>query len=216
MKKLFKHELKYGKALDYFKSYLENRHELSMSILKYNNFNKGTFFTLLPKEANFKRISYFEYGGILPSNPEEEIYISSLNKTFIGEWINNIDKEVAKYIYLKLKSDITFSCIMEDLLQITSDPHIDLFYKIGFKYYNRIFYLISHDNFSQKLINNALKESQAPRHFVGGIFTNNSINLKNSKIKKREFINIVNNLEIIIIDAYDGEGYIFWEREKSR
>lgn len=63
MKELFRHDLEYFQSLEYFKDKLEDVNVLSKEILKLINFEEGSFFTLLPNDADISGIYKFKEGG---------------------------------------------------------------------------------------------------------------------------------------------------------
>ncbi len=213
MRKVIKYCLNHETTLNYFKNYFTKRNELSKSILNFIDFNKGHFYTLLPEDADISKLYQFEFGKILPSNPTEKIHINKLG-TFQGEWVNSIDEELVEWIYDKLQYK-KLACLMENLIQEPTDPHMDLYRSIGIHYNKEVFYLISQNDFAKELIKKALNECSCAWHFVSVIFDLNKLNFNNKQITQKDFINVCANTLIIIIGAYDGEGYVFWEKQNK-
>ena len=213
MRKLIKHSLEFNKTLAYFLEYLEDRNKLSETLLNYHDFTKGCFYTLLTKDADISKLYQFNIGGILPHNPTQEIYIESIGKTFQGEIINTINAELSELIYIILKSKKNLNFLMEELILSLFDKPIDLYKNIGMHFSDEIFYLISQKKITRNLIIQAIKECKYAWHFVSIIFEQKKLNFTNKEIKKDDFLQICSKVSFVIVGAYDGEGYVFWEKK---
>lgn len=210
MRKLIPHELKFDQTETHFKEYLDGRHSLADALRKSIDFTQGHFYTFLTEDADLSKIYKFEIGHILPPNPIEDIYVESLGKTFKGERINSIKEELSDFIYQKITNS-SLSFLAEDLLRTPKDPHIDLYHKIGLSFRNEIFYLVTQENLTKELVVATLKKC-SHWQFVSSLFDMNGIEFKNKKISKNDFLKICSNTRLIIIGAYDGEGYLIWEK----
>ncbi len=214
MKKLIQHELNFEKTAIHFENYLSERHHLATALKNNIDFRRGHFYTLLTKDADLSRIYKFEIGEIIPQNPVEEIYIESLDKTFMGRWINSIKDEFSDYLYKKMRN-YHLACLMEDLIQSPTDPHVNLYHQIGLHFGEEIFYLITQKNLTKSLVKKALKECGG-WDCIAALFTLNNFELNNKEIKEGDFLKICSNISMISISAYDGEGYLIWEKNKSQ
>lgn len=210
MKKLVQYDLDFDQTERYFQKYLDQRNSLSNALKKNIDFSKGHFYTLLTEDADISRLYEFEIGHILPPNPIEDIYVSSLKKTFKGQRINSIKNEFSTYLYEKIKS-CHLACLMEDLIQSPTDPHVHLYHQIGRRFGEEVFYLITQKNLTKNLIKKSVKECSG-WDFVAAVFTMNNFDLKNQEIKENDFSLICFNTSMVIISAYDAEGYLIWEK----
>jgi hypothetical protein len=213
MRKLIKHTLEFNKTLEYFLEYLEERHKLSDTLLKYHDFTQGSFYTLLTKDANIAKLYQFNIGGILPHNHTHEIYIESLGKSFQGEIVNNLDIELSQFIYSTLRTNKNLAFLMEELILSLMDKHIDLYNVIGKHFENELFYLISQNNLTKSLVTQSIKECSYAWHFVSVLFEQKKMNFTKKEIKHEDFLQICSKVSFVIVGAYDGEGYVFWEKK---
>lgn len=90
-----------------------------------------------------------------------------------------------------------------------ADP---LFLSCGLKYGKEVYYRIAAARANPEIIERCINSSDAIRHYLCllskielNCLDNNSLDLQNIE-------NICRNTNVIIIGAYDGEGYLFWER----
>lgn len=213
MRKLIQYDLEFDQIETYFKKYLYDRHKLSDELRKNIDFAKGHFYTLLTEDADLSRLYKFEVGEIIPQNPIGEIYIESLGGTFTGRWVNSLDEELSHFIYEKIKNN-HFSFLVEDLIQSSTDPEIvDLYHQVGVYFGEEVFYLITEKNLKKEFVDQIFKECGC-WDLIGVLFDKNNIEFINKEIKGKDFSTICSHASIIIISAYDGEGYLIWERNK--
>ncbi len=210
IRKLIQYELDFNKTEIYFKEYLIQKHYLFDALRSNTSFRKGNFYTLLTEDADLAKLHEFEIGHILPPNPIEDVYISSLGRTFKGEPVNSIDHEFVYFIYEIIKNK-HISLLAEDFVASPTDPHIDLYYKIGLHLGEEVFYLITPENLTKTLIKKLFKTCGS-WFFIAALFDMNNLDFKNKEIKESDFLKICSNTSMIIISAYDGEGYLIWEK----
>ncbi len=74
---------------------------------------------------------------------------------------------------------------------------------------NEIYYMFDYRSNNLELLKKAIVESEQVWHFVSVI---TEINLNKKEITLDKIKNLVENTKIIIVGAYDGEAYVFWER----
>ena len=212
MRELIKYKLDFSKTLNFFKDRMNGGNCLNSLLFENTNLNKGSFYTLLPKEANITCIYEFSCGGILPSNPVEDIYVKGLNETFKGEKINSIAVEIAFYIDQIISLNSNLSCIFDDVSSTYNSDYQDpLFLLHGVHYKKEIYYIITEKKSSSELIYECLKSSNAFWHSLGLIFEG-SLNDINLTLDKMKYICL--KTKLIFVGAYDGEGYVFWEKDE--
>lgn len=210
---LNKYEIDFNKIKTDFFDILDGGNILSELIIKNVNFDNGKFYTFLPKSANFENICRIKIGGILPQNPLLE-HIVNGRKSFYS-YIPNNDDEICLILtnYLKMG----FSCIMDDVTRSINDKYFTKHYghldRFIFLINNQIIYLLNDDTISLKIIKEILSNSSAFWHSLG-ILLDKKINFPNKEITLNELTNICDNIRIVFVNAYDGEGYVFWERRK--
>ncbi len=208
---LRKYTLDFKITYDYISSILKDGNTLSSTLLKKIDFNRGSFFTLLPKEAKISRIYQFSYGGIIPPKDVgyKPQYVKNLQKKFTPLYVQTLREELVHFINSFLSKNKNFVCIFEDVIKTSSDKDLLDEYKIFYE--NEVYYLIDYFHKTNELISKILHECEEVWHFVSIVTEAKSI------VDKKLTVNIIKqmiqNIKLIIIGAYDGEGYLFWEKQ---
>lgn len=212
MKQLNKHELNFDPSWNYVKHNLDKTNALSSELLKLLDFKKGGFFTLLPNNANIQRIYEFEAGVILPQNPIEEYFISGKRATYsITPTINDeLSDLILKYIQSKDK----LCCVFDDTLRSpTAKHHMDLFHECGLFCGNEVYYLLEKSTISKELIIRCLRASNSFWHSLCVFTKTDFTDVVDKKLSLEKIKDICLNTDLIMLGAYDAEGYIFWEKQ---
>jgi hypothetical protein len=217
MKKLIKYRLEFLKTFSFFKDRIDGGNFLDNLLLKNIDLNKGSFYTFLPKEANLAQLYDFSYGGILPSNPIEDIYIKGLNQTFKGERINSISEELGLHIS-KLMNNKKIITVFDDVSRDRSNIHLlkEDYKKIVKFYFKEVYYIFNKFNFSKKVLLDVIHSTNAFWHFLCILTEVNFNDVIEKELTLDDIKEICINTKIIIVGAYDGEGYLFWERNLPR
>lgn len=214
MKQLNKYKLNFDPTWEYVKNNLENATTLSSKLLSLLDFGKGHFFTLLPNDANIERLYEFEDGIILPQNPEQQYFILGEIATY--SITPTIAEELSELILKEVGFKDELCCVFDDVLRSRTDKHQpDLFYTHGLFYDNEVYYLLERDKISSELIMQCLRASDAFWHSLCVLTKTSFKNKINKKLSLEKINDICLNTDLIIIGAYDGEGYIFWEKENK-
>jgi len=215
MKQLNKHKLNFTTVFKYVQFNLYNVNTLSSELLKFINFNHGNFFTLLPNDANIERLYNFETGLILPQNSEKK-YVPSEGEDAYSV-IPTIRNELSELILKEIKSNNRLSCVFDDVIRSPMDKyHMELFHSHGLFYKNEVYYLLEKSKISKDLIRECLRASNAFWHSLC-ILTKVDIKSFSSKELSLEKIkDICLQTDLIMLVAYDGEGYILWEHKDKQ
>lgn len=209
-KTLFRHNLDYDKAIVYTREQLIFGNTLSKELLNVLDFEKGKFFTLLPDDADLTRIYEFPYGWILPQNETIE-YINESGGKSSFSWTPTVKNEISSFISEKLRLKTNRVCIFEDVVQLLSDPHIKFFHEYGLLYINELYYLVNGKNSSQETIASAIGEANALWHLVFILTESDKSYAAGQEITLGEIKEFCKDTQLLIIGAYDGEGFVLWE-----
>lgn len=190
MNTLIRYELDHDIAQDYFRGNLENTNILSNKVLKLINTSSGRFFTILPVNINFKNIYEFQTGGIA----------------------TGVRDYVKLYIQEKLKIEKNKCCIFDDFTTEYYPGYKDpLFVSNGFFFNEEIYYLVTQTD-APTIIDQCFIASNTIWHSLC-LITEINLSLKVDKqLILKELENIISNASLLILGAYDGEGYVCWER----
>lgn len=217
MNKIIRYNLVHDKTFDYVNQNLEDGKTLSMLLAKAINLKKGTFFTLLPEKANIEEIYNFEKGGILPQYPKQNYDDTSITSTY--SIIPNVREDVSKYIInqLNMFSNKSLSCIFDDVLSKANDPPDSFLISQGlqFIYNEELYYVINKSNASFENILYCLSASNTFWHSLGIISEFDASNYEKKIFIFDNLENIIKSCLQFFVGAYDGEGYIFWEKGQT-
>ncbi|MCF7806182.1 MAG: hypothetical protein K9M07_03300 [Simkaniaceae bacterium] len=189
--KKFQIESKFG--INYFKSNLLNTNALSSKIINSFNLNNGNFFTYLPSHTHSDQIIKFKNSGIA----------------------SQTRMKTAEILLKKTTSNKYLTCIFDDVSSSFHSGYSDpLFLSHGIRYNEEIYYYLNYKNISKNLILDCLYASNSLWHSLCIIV---EYSLENQKELTTEiFEELLSHTKLILIGAYDGEGYIFWEPDKKK
>lgn len=214
IRKLKKHKLDFDRTWTYVKDSLENVNVLSTELMNLLNFKTGNFFTLLPEDANVDKIYIFEWGGILPQNPIQEYYINEHKAYYSIK--NSIEERLSLLLLKEIRSNPLLSYVMDEVNGPTPKDKSHPFYLDNYSkfYKEEIYFIVNKYNMAEEIVLKCLRLSNAIWHSLS-VMTTADFNEK-SKFLTLEKINEVCLLcELISIGAYNGEGYVFWEKNQS-
>ena len=214
MRKLIRHDLNSNLTWPFVEDSLDGSNNLSIELLHHLNKDTGRFFTLLPETANLENLYHFK-SGILPQNPVKYGPIGGFGKQHYSE-TTSITDELAHIIENTLHNEVNISCVIDDVTRYSTDkkfPDCSNELKNCMAYAGRdIYYLTNKGNAKLSLIIECLNHSRAYWHSLCIL---SKISLKDHMGKQLEtpiLTQICKNAQMIVIGAYDGEGYVFWEK----
>lgn len=106
---------------------------------------------------------------------------------------------------------LIFDDVLEDCKSLSG---YSLFEKNGVSYKNEAYYLINpKKHLSFNLIRECLRASDAEWHCLGILFQIDLDKFRTKTITSNMIHDICVKADLILTTAYDGEGYIFWERQ---
>lgn len=192
MKQLNKYKLDYEISLEYLKKNLRKANELSSQILEVLFSHSGEFYVLLPEDSDLKRIYDLNSG-----------YITS-----------SIDKEICYFVVDKMKNT-DYSCIFDDVNTTASDSLEDEFFANHSLFYkNEVYHTIKRRLLSEDTFLKCMLTSDGIWHSLCIITIVDLDEIEDKKLDQDMIKKICVNAQLVMIGAYDGEGYIFWERTK--
>ncbi len=214
MKKLNKYILEFNTAWEYIQNNLDNANTLSSELLKLLNFKNGNFFTLLPSDANFVEINHFNSGGILQQLPEEKEFINGKWSTYT--WIPNIRNEIAQMIRDEIESKNEIFCMFDNVSGTASDIYYTNYFDAQPLFYEKeVYFFLRSNNISLELVSKCLKASFSFWHSLG-LFTTCDIPILSKTINLEQIQDVCLKTQLFFIGAYDGEGYVFWEKTPKK
>lgn len=216
MKKLYRHELDFKRTVIFIKDNLNKASALSDEILNSVDFAAGRFFTLLPDDSDLDRLYEFEGGVILPQNPIIETEVNGIKSRH--SITPTIKDELSEFIFNKINTNEKLSCVFDDVLRSPQSSHLKLFYEKNalFLYENEVIYVIRNYNNDLEFILECIWHSFGLWHSLGVLTETDCFNGISKNIFNLENIkNICKKANTIMVSAYDGEGYVFWEKDAT-
>lgn len=214
MKKVNRYELDFERAINYVKENLDGVNILSQELLDSINLKQGFFFTLLPEDAHLDRIYEFKTGGVLQQNPTEEYFISGTRSTFSE--IPTIQEELAHFILKRKGRNLNFCLVFDDVTRYSTDEYLSQLYdNHGFFYKKEVYYFLTGKDINFDLTSKCIEESNAIWHSLCVLANFDLQTTVGRELSIKNIQDICLNTELLIVGAYDGEGYVFWERNQS-
>jgi len=197
----------------YLEESLKDGHTLAKLVLEVIRFESGYITTFLPPNVAPESIKDFRTGGKLPSSPEPESYVPDGQSQKITP-VPNTDADLAFVVKGHLRLDKRRVCAMEDALKRPGDLILKRLKTRYATFENEIYHLLFHTDAGTNNVENVLKTAKSLPTFVGlltscshppGLATDGTLSLT----ELRELAIKVNK---IFVGAYDGEGYLLWNK----
>jgi hypothetical protein len=193
MKKTKKIILKRSKVLNYFNFNLNNANRLSSEVL-HVIFDSGFFFTLLPEDVKDELVHNFDLGGI-------------------AEGMRDLEES---QIYEKMKANQRLTCVFDDFEnEYPKGSTGNLFVKCGFYCKNEIYYTLNNKTTSREILSDCFLASNTIWHSLCLLTETDLTDFLHKEITDDKIKEICTKAQLIMICAYDGEGYVFWEKDSS-
>ena len=192
MKELQYYSLDSSKAIAYLQDNLEETNALSSAICKYVNFEEGMFYTILRENITDKQLYGFRWGGV-------------------GGGVRN---RVCGILFTELHDDPELTCIFDDE-DGTYEPSYDesSFLKVGAHYKDEIYYIFGEKEASKDFLNECLDASDAFWHSLCVLSKKTYVRNEDLSISETDIIDFAKTANLILVGAYDSEGYVFWKRK---
>lgn len=198
--------LKFMHAFQYVTEMFQDGNTLAQELLTCINFREGEFFAVLNASADRTKIHEFRSGGILPENPLEGVSIQG--KVYLGRKKSHSVNQLALYLDSMLCPGQC--CFFEDAVHYRSDPIVPEI-KNHILYFNKEVYLyIKEDEFSQEIAKNIIHYADAQWYYMNVISEPESE--FESVMTFEQLQNIALKTTLIVVGAYDMEGFVVWKK----
>jgi hypothetical protein len=202
-------EIKLGlEAITYLKDRLSCGNTLANILLQNCDFEVGSIFTILPANISDEVAKEFKTGGKLPSLLAADYEQSNL------EPIADMDSQLVTDIHVFLSANEGHVCVFEDASAERNYPFLQAL-DTRFSFFNdEVYHLLSHEDLDD---NKILKTIRAARSwlFIGimaSVSQDISLSLEHKDLTMDDLNLLAKGTEKIIVGAYDGEGYLIWDR----
>ncbi len=212
MNKLEKYVLDFHRSFSYFKDNLSGANKMSDSIMRLVNFKDGHFFTLLPADMNVSKLLNFESGGVLSQNDLQDIFV--LGKGVKGRIIPTIHAYICNLVRESILKSKYLSCIVDDYNRDPNDLFEDeLFSRYGIFIDSEAYYYFDQKNFSEESMEKSLERSNTFWHSLCFLTEMTLKDISDRKLGLNTVESFSREARLILVGAYDGEGYVFWEKK---
>ncbi len=186
-------ELDHDLAFAYFKENLEGTNTISSALMSIIDFKKGKFFTWLRSDINNQHIHEFKIGGTI---------------SYVRKWAQTM-------ILDNLLQDSEIYCIFDDSTSSLPDMRKDdLFINYGLIYKNEVYYFLNKNTATVQNVTDCFYASNAIWHSLCILIRTNFKAPHDRKLSQENIREFCENAELILVGAYDAEGYVFWGRKQ--
>ena len=195
---------------------LKNGNSLSQHLLKKINLEEGQTFTYVPFGLSDYCVKQFERGGILDSKKmPRKFYVTPEGKKYIMVKSPNLDSFLVSWILKYVKNKNNYYCVFEEVLLNSNDEIGNIRSKRILTKGKELFYLLEQKDLNENALKETIKQVRTPWHFVAMLAEGDLSYLKNTagqeRVSESEMLKLCECVRVIIVGAYDGEGYVFWE-----
>jgi hypothetical protein len=211
-------EVKLGlDAVEYVREYLLKGHTLSECLLQRHDLFQGAVFACVPSSVSDRTAENFRDGPLLPE-PKPQTHIRQRNKdgstvTLIP--VPNTDNILAEIIKTFLERTKVGACVFEEAAARPSDPCMSSSTTAWIEYNDEVYYFLLHSDATLGKIQQAIRQAASVYPGLIGVMTrmpDPEFSSRRKRITASGLRELARNTEKIIIGAYDGEGYLIWER----
>ncbi len=192
MRKLIKYNLDRKKTLDYFQDNLKRLNALSIAVLENILFDLGDFYTLMPESLTEKQLHEFR-GGCVKSY--------------------GIQEGVSKYVYDFYSSNTSYTYVFDEYDQ-TYEPDLkyEIFDNFGVHLQEEMYFVLQNKDIDTDNIEWCFERSDCIWHSLMVMTDTPFKRNEDRSISKEELQSIAKHAKLVVLRAYDQEGYVFWER----
>ncbi len=214
MRKIKKYNLDYDKTIRYFIEHIKCGKTLSQKVIEKIDFRQGNFFTFLPANAELDRLYAFSYGGIIPavSCGILACEVEGYPEGFLPQQVITMDQELSEFIANYTKISLKHCAVVENVIMEPGEKFVNIKKVKMAPYQQEVYYILDRENSIDQIYQTIRKSSQV-WHFLS-ILTLLE-NTKRSSLETDKLDDICENAKFIVVGAYDGEGYVFWEKSSG-
>ncbi len=192
MVKLKKIKLDYSKTYDYFQYNLFNSNKLCKIALK--KIKNGSFYTFLPSNVKEEKVYNFNSSGIAK-------HLVEVFPAFLLDMIKNESPSLCYFDAINFSYKPGFS-----------DP---LFMQFGRYSQHEVYYQVAQQDASLDVLSACSDRSYAIWHSFCMISSSYSKEKAQTEFTNNEMETICEQTYMILLLAYDGEGYIIWDKNNN-
>jgi hypothetical protein len=210
---LHKHSLSFDKAFAFFTHTLQGINAFSDEALRSISREKGEFFTLLPDNANLDLLYQFSY-SIQPPEPEKRGKVGSLPGIYTYSPIACMNKEFAAFLCKKMHTH-AYQFMSDNFNAIYKEGYGNEWFNFyGAHYLEEIYYFLSSEQVTPELIEGCFHRSNTFWHSLCILSEQPIPDRGNKTLHLSDVQEFCKSTQLVLVGAYDGEGFIVWEKTK--
>ena len=186
-----KYKLEFKQSLAYITDYLSGGGALSEYVLQIMDFSKGSFYTFFHCPIDLQHLHKFTQGGIVP---------------YTGSDV--LDTSLAHLVFQILQSKGNLHFLFEDVLHNKEDKRESELFPYIHTYKEQLLLLLNKETpFS---LYDVIQKQSSPWHYLGLIADVASPQPLPKELSSEFMQGFCKNTSMLITQAYDLEGYVFW------
>jgi hypothetical protein len=208
----------HSRAADFIDSCLAEGKTLASLARESVDLSTGTLTSVVPKEYVGNQVGEFDRGHLLG----EEIDVKTSRQiSLVSSAPMSIrtrpgsDRELAQILSKRLEGDDS-CCMLENYLASPGDPWLRRAKSRIVIYASEVYHLLTHADLDKDSVRQAIRESESIPIFIGGVGTvaeRLSCLTSGASISGDDLRTFANSLSFLFVLAYDGEGYLCWQKE---
>lgn len=126
-------------------------------------------------------------------------------------WKPKLNREIGKLIYDRMKGDVNSLGVFEDVVTEPGDSYTDFSRQYGTWLSNEFYNSLNYNNVTPELAVSAINESGIDWHSLFLLTEAKSSDVLDRQITFDNIKEFIFRTKLLIVEAYDGEAYVFWE-----
>jgi hypothetical protein len=201
-------------ALVYMRDQLAAGKTLSRLLLQYVQLRDGTFGCLTPAPLDPVQTIEFEMGHTLDEQASHRLMIGEIGGTASPK--PRTDHLLAEFVRTLL-TDPHHVLFLQNSLAEATDPWLKGAKSRVLFYQNEVYHTLFDSDGMPTNIMNAIREAENETNFSGAVALQpgdaTRLTSRTESISLAELETLARSAECIFVSAYDGEGYLVWERK---
>ncbi len=201
-------------ANTYIRNQLRNGNSLAVELLKQCSLENGRTHAYLPADANDEAAYKFDVGGIVTRSKYKNAQI--VEQIVNGQrWkpSRNGVIHAVPLIYKWLMMHPATICIIEDAVSNLGDPCLEQVETAMLSYGKEIYHWVRSEDASPDIIESVLLSGQSWRSIWAVSSSPKDLHGMSKELTKMNIEMIARETTMLIVGAYDGEGYLVWESD---
>lgn len=203
-------------AIKYIRNILSDGHSLAKYLLKSLDLDAGVVITFLPPGLSDEELADFE-AGVMPIPPESEwryfTYEDGSRVRVIP--VTVVDYDTILLIQNFLEEGTERLCIFENWLFHPTSSQVLRFKSRLLFYEDEVYHVLFGGYVEEGKIKETIKEAKSIPVFIGALTSMPGMSkalFKEKVVSSKQLKVLAEKTEKIIVGAYDGEGYLIWNR----